>query len=526
MDLKKYIGKTFKVKIVELLETKKYFLANIIDDENSIYIENTGDFLEEELINTNQTCVIIDVKTNHLIGFIISNRKFINDMKKIENKLKNTEEYHKIKDIYLMKRLKINGKIYGLYGIDEGDILKYYLDLNEIGIHIDNEISDRIFFKEKTIEEELKKQIKDVVNSIDIRKKEISLQKEKEKTKNIIEKELGLEIDRQITRIATISLDEKIKDREEKESNKNVLEKNLLLKNNEKKIENNIKNVNIKQEMNITDKVTDMKTLGKLLKDEGKLPQLDGKQYTKIGIIESDERDNLQKQNGEKEKVNTTRYSFIAIAKDGSVVPLDLQQDHQEGNNPRETNYQVSQNGKVEQDDVLSRFNIGNGTFAIKNGEYGEIKVYHSPKKTIGGKDLEGNKSLDRELETNNVWEIKKDERDLAGEYKTGYRSIEKSYQEAKQHEDESGEIIDDEKLEIKDVDGDLETKTHAHDNNIDYSQLASKWGYYKEGQPNSNKAKELFEQKRKENPDRETKEIIEMVTEDLEEEMPQQRGR
>ena len=123
--------------------------------------------------------------------------------------------------------------------------------------------------------------------------------------------------------------------------------------------------------MDTKDKVTDMKTLGKLLKDEGKLPQIEGKEFVKIGIIESDQRDNLINAKGEQAKANTTRYSFVAISKDGSVVPLDITQDHAEGNNPTEKNYQVSQTGEIKQEAVLSRFNIGKGTLAIKNGKYG-----------------------------------------------------------------------------------------------------------------------------------------------------------
>lgn len=60
----------------------------------------------------------------------------------------------------------------------------------------------------------------------------------------------------------------------------------------------------------------------------------------------------------------------------------------------------------------------------------------------------------------------------------------------------------------------------------MDYSKLAIKWGYYKDGEPNDAKAQKLFEEKRKENPDKETKEIVEMVTEDLEEEISGSRDR
>ena len=106
---------------------------------------------------------------------------------------------------------------------------------------------------------------------------------------------------------------------------------------------------------------------------------------------------------------------------------------------------------------------MGEGTFSVKNGEYGEIKVYHSPRKTIGGDGVEGNKSLDRELETDNVWSMKKNERDLAQEYSDGYRSVEEGYQEAKKHENKSGELETDKEVKTVDVDGDLKTKSHKH---------------------------------------------------------------
>lgn len=459
------------------------------------------------------------MKSNgYLIGFLLSNRKFVNDIHKIEKGLKQKEEYESIKDIYLLERLKIKGKVVGLYLVDEEDIGKYYLDTEEIGTYVKKQKGNSILFKENKIENELKKQIKDVVQSANLNKKQISLRKEQEKQKNIIKKAIGLEKERQIMQIATIELKQKVKQIKEK-NNKKIKQENEKQKMLEKKELGNEKQFNIKQQMEMKDKVTDMKTLGQLLEKNGKLPKIEGKEFTKLGIIESTDRDNLVNSKNEQTKTNSTRYSFVAIAKDGSVVPLEIEQDHTQGINTREKNYQVNQKGQVKQDMVQSRYKLGEGTLSIKNGEYGEIKAYHSSHKTIGGKGIEGNKNLDVELETDNVWELKKEERDLKKEYATGYKSVEKSYKEAKSHEDDSGRIIDNDKMKTKDIDGDINTKSHMHDN-IDYNKLAVKWGYYKEGEPNTDRAKELFEQKRKENPKKETKEIIEMITEDLEEEI------
>lgn len=392
----------------------------------------------------------------------------------------------------------------------------YYLDILEIGTFNKKIRQNNILFKERKVEEEIGKQIRDVVMSIDLKKKEISLVEENEKEKNLIQKALELEPEYEITAISTISLREKlIEEQKKKSQNKNL---NILI-NLPKKL-NTTKDVNIKQEMRMNSKVTDMKTLEQILKDDKKLPQINNKKFIKMGIIESDHRDNLLDINiGEKAKVNTTRYSFVAIANDKTVVPLDLKQDHQEGNNPNEINYQINQKGEVEQDDINSRFKIGNGTFSIKNGEYGEIKVYHSPRKTIGGNDVEGNKSLDRELETDNVWVMKKEVRDLASKYKTGYRSVEEGYQEAKKHEDETGKILKNDKMKVEDIDGIENTKSHFH-HNVNYEHLAIKWGYHKEGKPDTKKAQYLYEQKTKENPKATEKEIIEIITNELEEQI------
>ncbi len=522
MNLQDLIGKIGKIKIIGITNNQKYFVAKSIQNNYTIYIQNTQDYEIEEIKNSIQECIIIDIMQNNLIGFLLNDRKFLNDIKKIDKKLRYTKEYEKVKDIYLIKRLKIKGKVLGLYLVDEGEIGKIYLETIEIAIIINKIAGNNILFKENAIENRLLTQIKDIVQSADFNKREISLRKEQEKEKKLIEKALGLELTNGITRIVTLDLKQKVQDENEKNNERIINEvkkqNSIQIKN-----ENTIKDVNIKQEMDTKDKVTDMKTLGQVIEKAGKMPNVKDAKFTKIGIIESVERDNLVNEKGEKEKTNMTRYSFVAITNDNKVVPLDLELDNTAGENQKEQNYQVSQKGEVKKDDVTSRYKLGEGTISVKNGEYGELRVYHSPRKTIGGKGVKGNQNLDRELETNNVWEIKKDERDLAEEFGDGYRSVEEGYQEAAKHE-KNGKIEDGD-LKIEDIDGDENTKSHIHDD-VDYSKLAIKWGYYKDGEPNDAKAQKLFEEKRKENPDKETKEIVEMVTEDLEEEINRSRDR
>lgn len=119
MDLEKYVGKVIKVQIIKKKEN--YYIAKSLKENLIIYIEDEGDYLQEELIGMIEKCIIVKVQDDKLIGFIMSNRKFINDMKKIDNNLKQEKNYKDIKDIYLVERLKINSKVAGLYLVDRGD---------------------------------------------------------------------------------------------------------------------------------------------------------------------------------------------------------------------------------------------------------------------------------------------------------------------------------------------------------------------------------------------------------------------
>ncbi|MBP3256178.1 MAG: hypothetical protein J6M60_06825 [Clostridia bacterium] len=504
--MESFIGKVIRAKFIE--KKDKYYLAKEIGTDINVFVEDEGIYYEEELIGNIEKCIIVDEIKGNYIGIILSNRKFINDIKRIDQELRTTPEYDEMRDIYLVERLKIQGKMVGLYLVDEGNVAKYYFGTREIGIYYKKMPENNILFKENSIENELANQIRDVVRSVDLQKKEISLIQEREKEKELIQKSLELDEKEEIKKIVTIDLQQKIEDKR--------MQKNLSKSMSQKPELKTEKDINVKQELKMQSKVTDMKTLGQVLEKNEKLPQMKGKKFVKMGVIESDSRDELINEKGENVKANTTRYSFVAIASDGTVVPMDLEQDHQEGNNPREQNLQVSREGKVKQDDVLSRYKIGEGTIAIQNSKYGELKVYHSPRKTIGGKDIEGNKSLDRELETSTVWSLKKNEKDLAQEYQDGYKSVEEGYLEANKHKDKEGKL-DIDHLTIDDVDGEKNTKSHIHDT-VNYDELATKWGYFDDGKPDTKKAMELFEEKRKANPKKETEEVIEMVTEELDE--------
>lgn len=418
---------------------------------------------------------------------------------------------------------------------------EYFLDNESIGIYDPITMygmEEKILFKENTLENELSGNIKDeIVNLIDdVDENELKNIQPNYEARQVeaLEKLLQIDDDKTITRIATVRLNEKLEDKEKEEQKtekENIEEKQKIL--------GTTKNVTIKQEMNFNDKVTDIRDLGQLISDEGKMPKLEGKNFVKMGIIESDQMDNLKNANGDIAKENTTRYSFVAIATDGTVVPIDLEQDYQEGSNPLEENYQISRDGKIEKDDVLSRFKIGDGSFSIKNGQYGELQVYHSPRKTLGGEGIEGNKSLDIQLETDNVWERTDEQRELVGEHTTGYRSVERSYQEAKSHEVDGEEC---EKLKTEDLDGNEDSKSHQPEtermengyiklengSKITFYELAQMLGLYKDGKPDEQYAKQKFEEKIKESNSSElsSEQIIAKIEEEYNEDFMPDRNR
>ena len=215
---------------------------------------------------------------------------------------------------------------------------------------------------------------------------------------------------------------------------------------------------------------TDMDTIGKRLEEAGKIK---GKEKEgKLAFVESDDLKKLKDENGKRLQGHSSRYEAVSIDKNGNVRALNLENDTQEGTNPIENNYQIKQNKnqEVTKGDVITRLQIkGQETIGIENGQYGEIEVYHSHDKTIGGKGVEGNKSLDRQLETtdskNPIEGTNQATQKLAQKYQDGYRSVEESYQEAKQHENAKGEPCED--LQVEDIDGKPNTVSHSHTDEI-----------------------------------------------------------
>lgn len=158
--------------------------------------------------------------------------------------------------------------------------------------------------RRNTLENELSAKIKDQIDG----KRIEDIKKESEETKDINEyiKEIGLQREK-IKDIKILELNKK----EEKKEN---FQKQTALE--EKKEETTTKEIHVKQEIELDERANDMHSIRKWL--ENRVPH----NIAKIGVIESYQMNKIKDENGKSYDNETTRYSLIAISKDGKVEPL------------------------------------------------------------------------------------------------------------------------------------------------------------------------------------------------------------
>ena len=401
----------------------------------------------------------------------------IHEDKRHEDFIKSINIVHQERTI--IGTIYVNGKEEELSVQKEENGYIYFLGDTVIGGYNPKIMGDNvIIFRENTLENQLSDQIKDqIVQVIEKTKKRKEQEKEREsihertRNRNVYEQQMGYQksIGQERRKEKIQQVEEMQKRREQVEKVKEYeREKQIIGK--QQKIQNTVKDINIKQEVDMNTMATDMDTIGKRLEEAGKIKGEE--KEGKLAFVESDDLDNLRDENGKRLEGHSSRYKAVTIDKKGNVKALNLENDTQEGTNPIESNYQIKQNKnqEIEKGDVLTRLQIqGEETIGIEKGQYGEVEVYHSHDKTIGGNDIEGNKSLDKQLETkdskNPVEGMDEETQKISQKYQDGYRSVEDSYQEAKQHENEKEEPCKD--LKAEELDGNPNTVSHSHTDDI-----------------------------------------------------------
>lgn len=302
--------------------------------------------------------------------------------------------------------------------------------------------------KQNTLENELSAQIKDKIDGLDREDIESAARETKEINEYI--EEIGLERSK-IKDVRILEMDNE--EPKERKSDKKQKEKGSTIEEKEKK--NNItttKNTNILQEIDLDERANDMHDIRKWL--GGKIPQ----NITKVGVIYSDEMNEMKDESGKSYDRNSTRYSLVAISKDGKVEPLqkyipELQQRSASGDNPVPGKYQVRDDGTVEKDSILSEYEIGDKIIQLDNKEMGRIEM------NIGEEARDSTETMGVQLrDSNTIFATDTSTRAVIGEYeRNGEDTVEENLEEIKAHEKEHEDCT---KATEKDIDGDPSTKS------------------------------------------------------------------
>lgn len=376
----------------------------------------------------------------------------------------------------------------------------YYIGSIKIGV-LDTEVmEENILILEKELKnEEVANEIKDAINILPREVIEQECEENKDIEELINERYGKLE---EIGEIRKIEIREKQEENKEKESTEHAEDTKNATTN----------DINIKQSIDLGERANDMHDMRKWL--GGQLPS----EINRIGVVESYQ---MQDYGGK----NTTRYSLVAIGKDGTVEPLEnyipqLKQRSSAGNNPREESYQIRTDGTAEKDAVLSEYEIGDKIIQLDNKEMGRIEL------NIGEEARNSTKTLTQEVrDENTTFATDRTQRSVVGEYEAnGEDTVEKGIEEAEQHEKINPNC---DKMTEKDVDGE-NAKSHVHNDaskiilengkEVTFERLAVRWGMFKEnGQPDAEHARNKYIEKQEQNLEKMPEEIVEDLDEEFE---------
>ena len=301
--------------------------------------------------------------------------------------------------------------------------------------------------KQNTLENELSVQIKEKIDGLDRGDIESASKETREIDKYI--DELGIEKSH-IRDVRILEMDnEEYKEGKLEQRQK---EKGSIIEEKEKENITTTKNTNTLQEIELSERANDMHDIRKWL--GGKIP----KDIIKVGVIYSEQINKMKDENGKSYDRNSTRYSLVAISKDGKVEPLqkyipELQQRSASGDNPIPEKYQVRDDGTVEKDSILSEYEIGNKIIQLDNKEMGRVEM------NIGEEARDSTETMGVQVrDSNTIYVPDTSTRSVIGEYeREGEDTVEKNLEEIKAHEKEHKDCNE---MTEKDIDGDPSTKS------------------------------------------------------------------
>lgn len=380
------------------------------------------------------------------------------------------------------------------------ELYEYSIGGTKIGVYSPKSMEENILMLENTLENELSNSIKDEINKIE----RSQIQKEAEETQRIEDytKQIGI---KKVKDIYTI---EALTDPKDTKSKENKVEK----KEKEEPQKINITDVNVKQEIKLSERANDLQNFRKWL--GGKIPP----EFTKVVVIASDDMSNMVDEKGKTYQRNTTRYDLALVDKENHVVPLrkyipELEQRAASGNNPIEQKYQIDKEGKVEKDTILSEYEIADKIIQIDNKEMGRVEV------NIGKEEHTGKKTLGMQVrDSNSIDTIDTDVRRIMGEYeRNGVRNVDENLREIEAHEKSDPEC--DKKHTYQDINGDPDTShgylteeyvVNEEGKKITYEEIATRWGKYDNGKPDAEGVKEWLVKRKQENLEMTVHQLIE----------------
>lgn len=385
----------------------------------------------------------------------------------------------------------------------------YFIGDKRIGVFDPNVMEDNILILNNTVDNELADKIKDSINKMTLGE----IEEEAQETEKIYEYMREKHDDEKIKDIRIIKLDDKDAKEEDKEKEESKEEADEKDEEENEEVDNKGK-VDVKQTIDLDERANDMHDMRKWLG----VPQ----DVAKIGVIESYQMSNLRDENGKSYEENSTRYSLVAIGKDGNVEPLSkympgLEQRDSSGNDPTRETYQVDNDGNVEKDAVLSEYQFGSKIIQIDNKETGRIEV------NIGEEARNSTEAMGVKVrDSNTYFATDRSTRSVIGEYEeNGENTVEENIEEADAHK-----RIDPEYKELneEDIDGNMATSSHLHDRvvlesgeEITFEELATRWGLYEDGRPDAEHAREKYMEKQQEDLEAGPDEIIEELDEEYE---------
>ncbi|MCI8761021.1 MAG: hypothetical protein HFJ34_07970 [Clostridia bacterium] len=380
-------------------------------------------------------------------------------------------------------------------------------------------MEENILILQNTLGNELGSQIKDQINSINISE----IREEAKRTKKIQDymQEMDVQKVRDIYSIDILQTDKK-ENSLKKEDDKR--EEKLDEQNDEKEkiklTKTNVADVSIKQAIDLSERANDLHDVKKWLGEN--IPS----RFTKLVVVDSNSMTKMRGADGQSYQRNSTRYDLALLDKEGNIEPLrnyipQLEQRDASGSNPTSQKYQVDKAGNVEKDAILSEYEIGGKIIQIDNKEMGRVEV------NIGKEEHTGNETLGMQLrDSHSTYTIDTDVRRVMGEYEAnGVRNVDENLKEIKTHNRQQPNCS--KQPTYEDIDGDKNTTSHEHmteeyiidedGKKYTYDQLATRWGKFVDGKPDKQSVKEWLEVKKKENPKKTVKDLIEDGDEEYE---------